>query len=307
MKDIPIFIVNGLLESGKTTLIKDIIENNLSYQFGATLLIVCEEGEVEFDQEWKEQYQVNVVYVESQEDLNPDFLQTLDEIHKPVQIVIEYNSFYDVEEQYFPANMPVYQSVTVIDAARFALFFNNMRQVFNNMVKYSSLVIFNRCDGIKELGTYRRQIRALNQDCQIAFEGKNGALTSVLDEDLPYDITRSEIFIEDDCYSMWYMDVYDNYEKYFAKTIKLKTVVRDILDETIVIGRNVMTCCEDDIQFMGYEVINNTDLLVGIGDWILLECEVVRNFSSLANEEVVMLEAKKISKIPKEEDKVLSL
>ena len=32
MVEVPIFIVNGLIESGKTTLIKEIIENNFSYQ-----------------------------------------------------------------------------------------------------------------------------------------------------------------------------------------------------------------------------------------------------------------------------------
>ena len=46
MVEVPLFIVTGLLESGKTTLIKEIIENNISYQEGNTLLIVCEEGEV---------------------------------------------------------------------------------------------------------------------------------------------------------------------------------------------------------------------------------------------------------------------
>lgn len=44
MVEVPIFIVNGLLDSGKTSLIKEIIENNVSYQTGNTLLVICEEG-----------------------------------------------------------------------------------------------------------------------------------------------------------------------------------------------------------------------------------------------------------------------
>ena len=97
-----------------------------------------------------------------------------------------------------------------------------------------------------------------------------------------------------------------NFEKYYGKTIRFKTFVRDILDETFVIGRNVMTCCEDDIQFLGYEVINETDMLVGIGDVIFLECNVVHEYSEFAKEDVVMLKAKKIFKLPYEKDKVLS-
>lgn len=306
MTEVPIFIVNGLIESGKTTLIKEIIEENISYQEGNTLLIVCEEGEVEYDKEWMDEYQVHVAYVDSQDDLTPEYIEALDKLHMPTQIVIEYNAFYDIDEQCFPSYMAVYQQVTLIDASKFSLYFNNMRSIFNNLVKYSSLVIFNRCDGIAELSTYRRQIRAFNQNCQIGFEGKDGRLTAMLDEDLPYDISKDEILLEEDDYPVWYMDVFDNFEKYYGKTIRFKTFVRDILDETFVIGRNVMTCCEDDIQFLGYEVINETDMLVGIGDVIFLECNVVHEYSEFAKEEVVMLKAKKIFKLPYEKDKVLS-
>ena len=306
MVEVPIFIVNGLLESGKTTLIKEIIENNVSYQAGTTLLVVCEEGETEYEERWLKEYEVLVAYVSKEADLTPEFLMALDEQYQPAQIVLEYNSFYNMDELAFPEYMPVYQQVTLIDASTFGIFFNNMKQIFNNLVKFSSLVIFNRCDGVKDLSLYRRQIRALNQDCQIGFEGKNGQLTSMLDEDLPYDITKDSIILEDEDYPTWYIDVFDNYEKYQGKTIRFKTFVRDILEDSIVVGRNVMTCCENDIQFLGYEV-QNVDMLLGIGDCIFLECMVKREYSKIAEEEVVMLDAKKVSKLPKEEDKVLSL
>lgn len=307
MVEVPLFIVNGLIESGKTTLIKDIIENNESYQDDRTLLVVCEQGEVEYDTSWLEKNKVQIAYVSSQSELTPDFLRALDEKYEPAQIVMEYNSFYDVEKQSFPDYMRVYQQITLIDASKFTLYFNNMKQIFNNLVKYSSLIIFNRCDGIKELATFRRQMRAFNQDCQIGFEGKNGRLTAMLDEDLPYDLSRDKIIIEEDDFPVWYMDVFDNYDKYQGKTICLKTFVRDILDETLVVGRNVMTCCEDDIQFMGYEVINETNVLAGIGDCIFLECYVSHEYSVFAKEEVIMLHATKITKLPREDDKVLSL
>ena len=205
----------------------------------------------------------------------------------------------------FPEHMPVYQQVTLIDATTFGIYFNNMRQVFNNLVKYSGLTIFNRCDGVKDLSLYRRQIRALNQDCQIGFEGKNGQLTAMLDEDLPYDIKKDTILLEEEDYPTWYMDVFDNYEKYFGKTIRFKTFVRDILEDSIVVGRNVMTCCENDIQFLGYEV-KDVEELVGIGDCIFLDCYVTHEYSKIAEEEVVMLHAKKISKLPREKDNVLT-
>ena len=127
----------------------------------------------------------------------------------------------------------------------------------------------------------------------------------MLDEDLPYDITKDTIILEDTDYPTWYIDVFDNYEKYLGKTIKFKTFVRDILEDSIVVGRNVMTCCEDDIQFLGYEV-KNVKELVAIGDCIFLECEVFHEYSNIAEAEVVILHAKKVSKLAKEEDSVLS-
>lgn len=305
MVEVPIFIVNGLIESGKTTLIKEIIENNVSYQAGATVVVSCEEGEVEYDESWLNEYEVTLVRVEKESDLTADLFFDIDEKYKPVQIVLEYNSFYNMENLEFPEYMPVYQQVTLIDAKTFGLYFNNMRQVFNNLVRLSSLIIFNRCDGVNDLGLYRRQIRALNQECQIGFEGKNGQLTSMLDEDLPYDITKDTIILEDSDYPTWYIDVFDNYEKYVGKTIKFKTFVRDILENTIVVGRNVMTCCENDIQFLGYEV-KNVNELVAIGECIFLECAVCHEYSSVAEDEVVILEAKRLSHLPKEDDVVLS-
>lgn len=307
MVEVPLFIVNGLIESGKTTLIKEIIENNESYQAGNTLLVVCEEGEVEYDEEWLSKYEVNIAYVDSIEKLTPEFLISLDKQYEPLQIVMEFNSFFKLDELEFPDYMPLYQQVTLIDASKFKVYFNNMKQIFNDTVKYASLIVFNRCDGIKDLASYRRQIRALNKDCQIGFEGSNGVLTTMLDEDLPYDINKKFITLKDEDYPTWYVDVFDNYTKYFNKTFKFKTFVRDILDETIVVGRNVMTCCENDVQFLGYEVVNETNTLVGIGDCIRIECEVVREYSLFAKEEVVMLHAKKITKLPPEEDKILSL
>lgn len=306
MIEVPLFVVNGLIESGKTTLIKEIIENNPSYQSFNTLLIVLEEGEVEYDEEWLSAYGVNIAYVESQKELTKEFLISLDKKYQPTQIVVEFNSFFKLDEIDFPEYMPLYQQVTLIDSTRFAIYFSNMRQVFNDMIKYASLIIFNRSDGVKDLASYRRQVRALNKECQIGFEGKNGVLTTMLDEDLPYDISRKEIILEEEDYPTWYVDVFDNYEKYQGKCIKFKTFVRDILDETLVVGRNVMTCCENDIQFLGYEVLDETHSLVGIGDCIFLECEVIHSYSSFAKEEVVMLRAKKISKLPKEEEKVLT-
>jgi len=306
-KELPVFLLNGFLESGKTSLIKEIVENNEQYHNDTTLIVVCEEGEVEYEEEWCQKFGVAVEYIDDQEQLTPEYLEKLDHDYAPDRIVIEYNSFFDWDAQEFPEYMVIYQQITLIDASKFNVMFNNMKQLFQSMVQYSALVIFNRCGGIKELGTYRRWIRGLTQQAQIAFEDQNGNLTTMLDEDLPYDLKKDEIYFEEDVYPTWYVDVFDNYQKYFNKTFKFKAFVRDKTKDTLVIGHDVMTCCSADIQFLGYEVVNETKVNPKVGDCILLECTVHREFSKLAGEEVVILHAKGITILPPEEMKTLSL
>ena len=307
MKELPVFLLNGFLESGKTTLIKEIVENNEQYHDNSTVIIACEDGEVDYEDDWCEKYQVHVEKIDDQEDLTVSYLKKIDEIYAPDRIVIEYNSFFDWEAQEFPEYMVIYQQITLIDAKTFNVMFNNMKKIFQQMVLNSSLVIFNRCDGIKDLGLYRRWIRGLTQQAQIAFEDKNGNLTTMLDEDLPYDLSKDVICFEEDVYPTWYVDVFDNYEKYFNKTFKFKAFVRGIEKKTIVVGHDVMTCCSADIQFLGYEVVNESKTKVKLGDCIYLECYVTREYSDLAGEEVVMLHATGITVLPKEEAKVLTL
>ena len=307
MKEVPVFLLNGFLESGKTTLIKDICENNPEYQKGTTVIIVCEEGEVEYEQSWCNKYGIAVEYVRKPEDFTVQYFENLDKHYMADRYVVEYNAFFDWEAQEFPTYMAIYQQITLIDASKFKLMFGNMKKIFQVMLKDSSLVVFNRCDGNDELSSYRRQVRAMNQQCQIAFQQDDGSLTTTLDEDLPYDINKDVIQFEEDVYPIWYVEVFDNYQKYFNKTIKFKTFVFDILEDTFVIGRRVMTCCANDIQFLGYEVKNLTNEKVKVGDAIYLECEVHHEFSKSANEEVVILYAKEIHHLADEKDTVIDM
>ena len=92
-----------------------------------------------------------------------------------------------------------------------------MKQIFNNVCKDADLIVFNRCDGIKDLASYRRMVRAFNSNAQIAFENKDGALSETLAEDLPYDLSKNSITLLESEYPTFYMDAFDNYERYYNK------------------------------------------------------------------------------------------
>ena len=299
MDKIPIFIINGFIESGKTTFIKEIIENDESFRRSSVAIIRTEEGEVEYDDEWLKLHNVYLANIDEEEDFNPKRIEEIDAKYNADVYVLELNSFFNNEKIEIPEYMTFLQQITIVDASTFKVMFNNMKKIFSSIFKYSDFVLFNRCDGIEELASFRRQVRAINQHAQIVFETKDGSLTTKLDEDLPYDINSNNIYIEDDVYPIWYTEVYDKYEKYFNKTIRLRAFVSGIIDKkTFIIGRNVMVCCANDIQMLGYEVINDTNVKVREGNNLYIECVVTYEYSKIDKENTVILHAKKINIIP---------
>ena len=303
-KEMPVYIFNGFLDSGKTTLIKQIISEAVEYQKGKSLIIATEDGEEEYDDIFKEKFKIDVEMISDESLINANYLDALVKKYKPQQIFFELNSFFDFDSFVFPKNFMIYQQITLFDATKFNVYFNNMKQMVNSMVKYSTLTVFNRCDGVDSLAKMRRNIKAFNQECQIAFETNDGRMTTMLDEDLPYDLNSNYINVSDEDYPVWYLDVFDGYKKYFGKTISINVYVRDVSEHSIIVGRQIMTCCEADIQFYGYECL--TDEFVKLNSYVNIECEVIHNFSFIANEEVVMLKAKTITELPFVEEKYSS-
>ena len=302
--EIPVFLFNGFLDSGKTTLIKEIIEGEKSYHGYNTLIIAFEDGENGYDEEWIKNNEINVVIVEDEEFKDELFFYELVKKYKPKQIVMELNAFIDFDELRMPRNFAVYQEVTLFDASKFELYYINMKPLINRMVQYSSLIVFNRCaNNISDLGKYRRYIRTFNQSGNVAFENEDGKLTTILNEDLPYDIKSDHIKIEDKDFPVWYLDITECYDKYANKEITFNAYVREITSETVVVGRKIMTCCEDDIQFYGFEGL--TDKKVTNNSFVSVTCKPIKHFSSIAQATVIMLEILEIKELDYVEESYL--
>ena len=62
---VPVYLITGFLESGKTTFIEQVILEGNFVEDEKTLLILTEEGEAEIEPELLEQYNVDVVTVEA--------------------------------------------------------------------------------------------------------------------------------------------------------------------------------------------------------------------------------------------------
>lgn len=253
---IPIFLINGLLDSGKTRFITDTIEMGQFADAKNKLLIVCEEGDEEYDEKMLKDNGVDMVVLEKEE-LTESKLKELDKQYDPWIVIVEYNGMWEpalLTETAMPYGWEVYQSITLFNAQTFELMWNNMKSIMAESVKNVDLVVFNRCKSGMDLGSYRRSMKALNSGVQFICEDENGDMMSIA-EQLPYDINADVIEVDDCDYGIWYMDVSERPEVYKDKTVRFKGQVlknKYFKDKNFCPGRKVMTCCEADISFIGY-------------------------------------------------------
>ena len=89
--DIPVYLVAGFLDSGKTSFINGILEDGFARE-DRTLLICCEEGDEEYEK--KALDNVTVVTVDDEEELTLAFCKELEKKHRPKQVLIEYNGIF---------------------------------------------------------------------------------------------------------------------------------------------------------------------------------------------------------------------
>ena len=131
----------------------------------------------------------------------------------------------------------------------------NMRTLMQEQLFKSDVVVFNRCDDNTPKAKFRANIKNFNRPAQIVYERADGTVDDRPDE-LPFDIDADVIEITDADYALWFMDVMDNYKKYNGKKVHFLGYVYNPEDgklkkNTFVPGRFAMTCCIEDIQFLG--------------------------------------------------------
>ncbi|MBP3383887.1 MAG: hypothetical protein J6M22_00305, partial [Firmicutes bacterium] len=178
--------------------------------------------------------------------------------YDPAQILVEYNGMWDMDVL-FDSGMPedwfvggVYSTVNA-DTAE--LYIQNMRKVFLDPLRESNLIIVNRCDEDTDRQRYRRLFKMMNPQVQVAFEKKDGTLFGNEKEDVPYDYSGDRIELDDMDYGLWYLDAQENPDRYIGKVISFTArycASAKPGEKYFIPGRHIMTCCEDDIEFLGF-------------------------------------------------------
>ena len=184
---IPVYIISGFLDSGKTEFITYTISQPYFQSKKDTLLIVCEEGENEYDASLLKKSRTIMEVIEDEEDLTSQKLIALEKKYKPGRIIIEFNGMWMLKDVKFPWHWKVEQQITMINGKTFANYFTNMKSLVAEQIRGSELIIMNRCDGMEDkIAGYKRNIKALNQQAEIIFENATGEMNVTLEEDLPF-------------------------------------------------------------------------------------------------------------------------
>ena len=254
MADIPVYLVAGFLDAGKTSFINGILEDGFARE-ERTLLLSCEEGEIEYEKNALDN--VTVVQVEDFEDLTRAFLKECEKKYKPKQVLIEYNGMWQMEPLYrdiLPANWILYQIMTFVEASTFEMYVRNMGQLMMEKITNADLLVFNRCDEELRTALRQRNLRMVNRRADIYLENDDGSSEDYLTGDeCPFDLSQEVIDIPDEDFGVWYVDVMDHPERYEGKLVHMKLVMCHSKKYPGIHcpGRFAMVCCENDIQFLG--------------------------------------------------------
>lgn len=281
---IPVFLINGFLEAGKTQFLQFTMSQEYFQTEGKTLLIVCEEGDTEYDEALLKKTRTSVVYIEDVEEMTPERLTELELLNDPERVLIEWNGMWDQNALRLPADWEVFQQVTVLDGSTLNLYIANMKPLLGNMLRASELVICNRCDDVPDemLTSYRRTIRAMCQNGQLVLEDEEGEIQQeMLEEDLPYDVNAPVIRIEPEDFGLWYFDCMDVPSRYEGKTVEFTGMVLkspEFPKNYFVPGRMAMTCCEADMTFIGYVCKSKEARKLETKQWVRVKAKVAYEF-----------------------------
>ncbi|MBQ9948485.1 MAG: GTPase, partial [Oscillospiraceae bacterium] len=94
--ELPVYLITGFLESGKTSFILDTLKDKRFIKGQKTLIISCEEGEVEYEEKDLKAAKAVVEYIEDEDDFNEEYLSSLVKKHSPTQIMLEFNGMWSL-------------------------------------------------------------------------------------------------------------------------------------------------------------------------------------------------------------------
>ncbi len=303
--EIPVYLFTGFLEAGKTKFITETLHDpNFNDGKRPYLLIVCEEGEEEYDPTVLPE-NVKMSTFSEEQALTPDRISAMQKRAGADVVVVEYNGMWSLDSIYnaLPENFKVFQEVLIADSTTVLSYNANMRQLVVDKLSSAEMVVFNRVTEATDKTALHKLVRGVSRRANICYENSLGEIEfDNIEDPLPYDLSAKEIEIKDEDFAIFYRDMSEEPEKYFGKTIAFKGIVA--LDKSLpagqfAIGRHIMTCCEADIAYRGVVAKGMGKLKLETRDWVFVKGTLAEEYSKLYRARGPVLTVKEIARAEK--------
>lgn len=288
--EIPVYLFTGFLDAGKTKFVQETLEDPRFYDGERTLVILCEQGEEEYDSKKYPSDSVFFTEIESEQQLSEKLMLELQRKYRMHRVLIEYNGMWMLQKLYdaLPQNWLIYQEMLFCDASTILTYNSNMRNLVADKLYNCEMVIFNRLKHGDDFMPYHKLVRGVTRKANIAYEFTDGEVEyDEIEDPLPFDIEADVIELKDIDYALWYRDLMEETDKYHGKTIKFKGIVAkndQLPKDTFAIGRHIMICCEEDISFGGIIAkFDECDILES-RDWVWITAKISIEYNQFYKE-----------------------
>lgn len=309
-REIPVYLFTGFLECGKTKFIQGTLEDERFNTGEKTLLLVCEEGEEEYDPSTFYGQNVHIKVLDDKSEMTRENLKKWVEAVHAERVIVEYNGMWLINEFFeaMPDNWTMYQIILIAEASTFIQYNANMRSLVVDKLSNCEMVAFNRFDKNADRMPFHKIVRGISRRCEIIYDFDDG--TSEFDEiedPLPFDVDADIIKVEDRDFALLYREIMENMKQYDGRKVKFKGICAvnpKFPENTFVCGRHIMTCCADDITYCGMLVKWQGSHTVSNADWVWLTAEIEIKFNKLYGRKGPVLTAIEVAKTNPPEDPV---
>lgn len=311
--DVPVYLFTGFLDSGKTTFIQETLQDQRFNSGDNTLLLVCEEGEIQYEPELFSSNNVTMVVVENESDLTEKNLKFWQNSAKACRVIVEYNGMWQLRSLFnaMPKTWIIYQEMSFAEASSYPMYNLNMRSLVAEKLSGPELIVFNRCDKTTDKEQLHKIVRSVSRKADIAYEFRDNHVEyDDIEDPLPFDIEADVIEIADNDFAIWYYDLMENPKKYSGKTLNflgLAAKDRKMPRLEFAIGRHIMTCCEDDIQYGGVVAQWENAMEINTADWVRVTGKLKMEFNELYGQKGPVLKILNAEKSAPPQQKVVTL
>ena len=254
----PVYLVAGFLDSGKTSFINGILSDGFALE-DRTMLLCCEEGEVEYDP--KVLRNVTVVTAEDPETLTPEFLEAERKKCRAVQIIVEFNGMWQIQDFYvnsMPPSWVLYQIIAAAEGPTFEMYAKNMASLMMEKLRNADMILINRCTDELCAALRQKNLRLVNRRADIYLEKEDGTSEDYMDGTVSaFDLDAPEIRVSDEDYGLWYVEIMDNPQMYAGRTVVFRAMMckPPKYGRYFTPGRFAMVCCAEDMSFLAVACI----------------------------------------------------